>query len=117
MLGVVDPVTFARNIFLLVGALLFIGAATVVFALVWTTASACLSETRRQRAWMEYKKASHREDGQPYPPFMEGVCGWCGRGDTKIYHPDSGDQLCPSCYETFWRAREVTQGRTVTSAA
>jgi len=102
----VDPQTFFLNIMLLIGALLLLGAAFILSVTAWTCASALIWVIQRRRAQRKHVRETRREDGKPYPAFAEGTCGRCGRGSRRIYYPPSGDELCPTCYERFWRQSE-----------
>jgi len=61
---------------------------------------------RRRSVDRAYRQVTHRPDGHPYPPFAEGVCTQCQRGNRHIYFAGSGHELCPACYDAFWREEE-----------
>lgn len=107
MLLVVDPETFALNLMLLIGILVLLGVVIVVLIAVWTVAMATIWHVRQRRVWDRWLKVSRRADGRPYPPFTLGSCGSCGARNRQIYHLDSGEELCPACYEQFWRRTET----------
>ncbi len=99
----VDPRTLGVNLWLIISGLLSLIILALVGLAVWTGIRVCIALIRRQRGWRMYLKESRRADGEPYPPFIDGVCQECGRGDRRIYYPDSGERLCLDCYERFWR--------------
>ncbi len=102
-----DPNTFALNMFLILGALILLGAAFIVLIATWTGVKVCICIIQRRRAERTWLRVSRRADGKPYPPFVEGICGECRRGGRKIFFPpDSDKTLCPACYEEFWRRAE-----------
>ena len=106
MLMQVDLQTFALNLALIIGTLVLLLGAFILFIVTWTGVSALIWVIQRWRAQREFIRKTRRADGQPYPPFIEGVCGQCHRGSTTIYFPPSGDELCPACYDRFWRREE-----------
>ena len=107
MLLQVDPATFAQNLHLIIGALILLFVLFVLLFSLWTGLSAWWWHIQRRRAYEAWIKTSRRADGTPYPPFIEGVCAQCGRGDRKIYFTDTGEELCPVCYEAAWRLDEL----------
>jgi len=110
MLAQVDPETLAMNIALLIGAAVVL-MALFIFTLASITALKCaLWIRRRRKAEREFLMKHRRADGERYPPFMEGVCGRCGHGDNKVYFTPTGEELCPPCYERFWRAGKARSG-------
>lgn len=102
----VDPETFALNLMLIIGALVLFVAAFIVFVSTWTGISALIWLIQRRRAQREFIRNNRREDGKPYPPFVEGVCSRCRRGSRRVYFAPSGEGLCPLCYEQHWRRVE-----------
>ncbi len=103
---------FAQNIALILGTIVLIGICGIAAFAAWTGLRVVYGQAQQRRSWAAYLAERCRADGAPYPPFIEGTCGSCGRGDTKIYQPPTGQHLCPSCYEVFWRNVETahTQG-------
>ncbi len=100
----VDPDTFALNLFLILGALILLGAAFIVLIAAWTGIRVCICIIQRRRAERTWLRVSRRADGKRYPPFVEGICGECGRGGRKIFFPPDSDKiLCHKYYET-WRS-------------
>ncbi|MHC4609614.1 MAG: hypothetical protein ACYS7M_04635 [Planctomycetota bacterium] len=99
----VDPATFGRNIHLLIGGFLALGVGFVLLLGAWTGVKAWIWRARQRRSVLAWLRETHRADGQMYPPHTEGICQACGRGHHRIYHPPSGDRLCPPCYEKSWR--------------
>ncbi|MEE9297262.1 MAG: hypothetical protein V3W34_20165 [Phycisphaerae bacterium] len=92
------------NLWLLISLLFLLVIALVLGLMLWTGIRVGLTVLAQRRAHAEYRKSSRRADGQPYPPYIEGVCSQCSRGNLRIYHPPSGERLCPECYERFWRS-------------
>lgn len=109
MLLQVDPATFRLNIHLIIGALIVLFVLFVLLVSLWTGLSAWWWHIQRRRAYAKWIMISRRADGAPYPPFIEGVCALCGRGDRKIYFSDTGEELCPNCYEAAWRLDELVE--------
>jgi hypothetical protein len=109
MLLQVDPATFGLNLHLIVGALLLLIVGSVLFFLGWTLLRAWRAEKKQRESWEAHQRELLAPDGKPYPSFIEGVCGKCGRGDHRIYHPESGEQLCPACYDAFCRRRVASK--------
>ncbi len=107
MLLQVDLGTFRFNIYLIIGALILLLVLFVLLFSLWTGLSMWWWHIQRRRAYEKWIETSRRADGAPYPPFIEGVCAQCGRGDRKIYFSDTGEELCPTCYEAAWRLDEL----------
>ena len=104
MLSHVDPHTFTLNLLLIIGASIWLGAAFVFVIAGWTALNSMIWFIRRCCAERAYHKRTFRADGERYPGFLEGVCDECHRGGRKIYYPPGSDkQLCPPCYERYWR--------------
>jgi hypothetical protein len=109
MLAQVDEKTLAMNIALLIGGLVLLGA-FFLFTVAAITAIKCALWIRRcRKAEREFLAKYRRADGRQYPPFMEGICTQCGRGNNKVYFTATGEELCPPCYERSWRS-EARQG-------
>ncbi len=98
----VGPKTLGVNLWLLIALLFLLVVALVLGVVLWTGIRVGLTMLAQRRAQAEYRKSTRRADGQPYPPYIEGMCSQCGRGHVRIYHPQSGERLCPDCYERFW---------------
>ena len=108
MLLQVDAHTLGLNLWLIIGALLFIGTAFIAFIAGWMCVNSLIWLARQHRAERTYRKRTFRADGERYPGFMEGMCTECHRGDRKIYFPSGTDkELCPPCYERYWRREKV----------
>lgn len=93
----------ALNFMLVIGGIVLLIIVFVFSVVTWTGISALIWVIQRRRAQREFMKRTRREDGKSYPAHAEGTCGCCGRGSRKIYFPPSGEELCPVCYEQFWR--------------
>jgi len=116
MLSAVDPVTFGQNLILLIGALVLLGGALVLLVATWRGVKVLLALRAGRRARKAYLRAARRADGVCYPPAIEGTCTHCRRADRRIYFPsDSLEELCPRCYERYWR--EVEAGTLIPSGA
>lgn len=94
---------FAQNLALIIGGLIFLFLGFVVLMTTWTGINTLVWIMRKRHADRKVFQKTHRADGQLYPPMGAGVCEVCGRGSDHIYFPPSGERLCPSCYEKFWR--------------
>ena len=103
MIAQVDPITFGRNLYLLIGLALLLGLLAVVGVVVWTGMKIWYWSKAKDRAQRELYEKTHRADGERYPSYMVGICDRCGLTNKKIYFPSDGPPLCPPCYETFWR--------------
>jgi len=94
------------NIYFLIGLLIVLAFAGVMFIALWTGLKMWLWRTRQRRSWQAYQRQSRRADGRPYPPASPGVCDQCGRTSKTIYLAPSAHGLCPPCYESYWRQAE-----------
>ena len=110
----VDPATLGLNLFLLIGAAVLLGGVSLVALAGWTGLRAWIWHVRQRRSQQRYRRRTFRADGQIYPSVSQGVCQECGRSSRKIYHPLTGERLCPVCYERFWRQAEGCERRTPT---
>ncbi|MFQ5495473.1 MAG: hypothetical protein ACE5EX_08835 [Phycisphaerae bacterium] len=107
MLSQVDPATFVRNLALILGGLVLLAALFVLTIAVWTGTNAVRWFRGQRRVEAAVRKATRRADGKLYPPYIEGVCDECHRGDRKVYFPPTTKKgLCSLCYEPFWRRTE-----------
>ena len=108
MFAQVDPNTFGLNLYLIIGALIFLAAASGLLISAWTAVNSALWFVRRRCADNAHRRRTFRADGKRYPGFMVGMCTECHRGDRTIYYPPATDkELCPPCYERHWRHRKV----------
>ena len=106
MLGQVDEKTLAMNIALLIGGFVLLGV-FFLFTVATITAIRCALWIRhRRKAEREFLARYRRADGRQYPPFLEGICTQCGKGNKKVYFTAGGEELCPPCYEAHWRRAE-----------
>jgi hypothetical protein len=97
---------FAQNIVFLLGALLCLSFAFVAWFFGWTAAKMWLFRQRQKKSLREYRGRTRRADGQMYPPHTGGICDACGQVKKTVYHLTSGEKLCTTCYEPFWREAE-----------
>jgi len=102
-LGQVNLETFALNIMLIIAVMLLVGAGVFSLTAAYTITRAVWWHLAQRRSWKAYNRAARREDGQRFPPCMEGFCDQCRLSGTRIYHTAEGPMLCPECYEVFWR--------------
>jgi len=102
----VDPQTLANNLAIIIGGVTLLLLGSVAIYSLWTGASIAIWLVQRRRAEKAFKTVSLRPDGKPYPPSMDGVCSRCKRGNRRIYFAGSGHELCPACYDSFWRDEE-----------
>jgi hypothetical protein len=96
-----NVVQWGQHVWILVGALALGSVGLVVGIALWTGIKILRDTKEKRRAQEEYRKSFYTADGRPYPPFIEGQCERCGRGNRKIYHPETGQKLCPECFESF----------------
>lgn len=89
---------FAQNMYLLIGALICLGALAILVFLAWTGTKMGIWHLRRQRAEVRYRRQKLGGDGTPLPPTARGLCAGCQRVFDRVYHLPSGQRLCPECY-------------------
>src|SRR5262245_18569955 len=107
MLLQVDPRTLGENLFLILGVLILLGVAAVVGLAVWIGGKVWWQSVLERKSWEKHQVERLGPDGKPYPPYLEGICQACKRGDHRVYHLDSGEMLCQLCYEAFCMERAV----------
>lgn len=95
----VDPVTFAINLHLVIGAVLLLTVLLIAVIGIWTGIKIGLWRRDRKRAAQAEQRRKFQPDGQPYPPAGRGLCDGCGRMFDKVYHLPTGERRCPLCYE------------------
>ena len=95
--------TLGQNLMLLIGLLIALGFGALLSLGVWTGWKMWITERRRRASWEKHCEDRLAPDGRPYPPTMPGFCQSCGKSDAKIYHPDSGQEFCPACYDNSCR--------------
>lgn len=105
-MGLVDPQTLILNLSLILGGVLLLIVGFFAFMTTWSVTFAVIGMIRQKRSFVRWKRSTLRADGKPYPSFIEGQCQQCKRGDRKVYTLEDGHELCPSCYETYWRLAE-----------
>ena len=105
-MGLVDPQTLILNFSLILGGVLLLIVGFFVFMTTWSVTLAVIGMIRQKRSFVRWRRSTLRADGKPYPSFIEGQCQHCKRGDRKVYFLEDGHELCPSCYETYWRLSE-----------
>ncbi len=93
----VDPETLAMNIALLIGGAVLLTALFLITMATMTGIKCVLWVRRRRKAEREFMAKHRRADGEKYPPFIEGICTACGRGNEKVYFTSTEDELCPTC--------------------
>ncbi len=108
MLLQVDPRTLGENLHLLIGLLLLLGIGALVALALWIGLKVWLGHRREEESWEEHRQQRLAPDGRPYPPFIEGICQACGKGDKKIYHSETGLAFCPACYDDSCRSERGT---------
>ena len=104
MLAQVDMDTFLQNLVLIIGALVALGTGFVLLLSTWIGLKVAFWYLQRRHTQRIYLQQTRRVDGERYPGFLEGQCRKCGQGHRRIYYPSGTDlQLCPPCYEQYWR--------------
>lgn len=98
----VDLGTFGRNLYLIIGGLIFLALVFFFVLALVIGIKMCLFFAGRRRAQARHLLETRRADGQMYPPFIEGVCEVCKRGGSKIYFPQGAAAMCALCYENWW---------------
>ena len=91
-------------IFALVGGITILVAVSAVLIVVWATIRGVVRHRRARLAQESQEQAKYGPDGNPYPPAALGLCDSCSRSDEHVYHLESGQRLCPACYEEFLSA-------------
>jgi len=99
----VDPRTLGENLHLLVGLLVVLVLGSLLGLGIWVGLRLWIGERRARRSWQEFQEQRHAPDDRPYPCYIDGICQECRRGDPRIYQADSGEELCPVCYDDFCR--------------
>lgn len=105
-MGLVDAQTLILNFSLILGGVLLLIVGFFTFMATWSVTFAVIGMIRQKRSFVRWRRSALRADGKPYPSFIEGQCQQCKRGDRKVYFLEDGHELCPSCYETYWRLAE-----------
>jgi hypothetical protein len=103
----VDLQTLGVNFMLILGALLALGFGFLALFTVYTLVRAAFWHVRQRRSWNAYVKSLRRADGARFPPCGEGFCDDCGDYSRTIFYVAGGPDLCPGCYDRFWREREA----------
>ncbi len=99
----VDPRTFGESLHFLVGLLIVLVSGSLLGLGIWVGMRLWIARRFERRSWQEYQEQRLAPDGRPYPSFTDGACQECGRGDARIYNADSGEELCPTCYDDLCR--------------
>ncbi len=97
----VDPRTFALNIYFIVGAVIALAIVVVIVIALSTGVNIVFWKRSRVQAEQQEHRRKFRPDGQPYPPAARGLCDRCQRVYEKVYHLPSGQRRCPACYAEF----------------
>jgi hypothetical protein len=90
---------FGANLYLIIGALIFLSVVLILIFVAWTAAKAGLWQFRRRRFAQNENRRKIGPDGRPYPPVGRGVCQVCNRAHEEVYYLPSGERRCPACYE------------------
>lgn len=106
MFAQADPVTFARNIALIIAAVFLLSALLILGVSAWTGLNMLIFYAGKRRTEREHFRKTRRADGELFPPMIEGICEVCRRGGRKIYFPETGKAMCPLCYDRAWSNRE-----------
>ena len=117
MLAQVDPMTFGKNLFLLIGGLILLALLLFLLFAAWTGLNMLIFYVGKRRAEREHFRQTRRADGELYPPMIEGICEVCKRGGHKIYFPEAGVAMCPPCYEQSWRKQRERSGPATDTAS
>lgn len=97
-LALVDPVTLAINLGIIIGAVIFGVVLLILVVAAWTGVKLGLWRRSRRQAEQEARRRTHGPDGRPYPPAGRGLCDRCQRALDKVYYLPSGERRCPACY-------------------
>lgn len=112
MLLQVDSATFFFNLSLIIGAVIFL-VITFFFLIATITGIKVLVFWAQQRsAEREHIRETRQPDGKLYPPFIEGVCSVCRKGDHKIYFPSKSEGFCPACYMQRYFPDSISESHT-----
>ena len=105
----IDPRTLGENLHLLIGLLVVLVSGSLVGMGVWVGLRLWIAARRERRSWQEFQEQRLAPDGRPYPAYTDGICQECRRGDTRICSVDSGQELCPTCYDEFCHSHSAKQ--------
>ncbi len=106
----VDPRTLGQNLWLIITVVVLLAVLGVIGIGGWMGLRMWLQIKSENESWARYQAQRRGPDGQPYPPFIEGTCQACHRGDHKIYHLTTGQALCPECYDAHCRRQSGVAG-------
>ncbi len=88
---------FGQNIYLLIGILLALVLALILFIVSWTGIKIWLFRKGQRQEELEERRRRIGRDGRPLPPRAAGICEQCQKaGD--IFHLPEGRRLCSECY-------------------
>jgi len=94
----VDPVTFAQNVYALVGCWIWVFFLVLLAILAWTAAKMLAWRAEKEHYAIRARREKIGPDGQPYPPTGRGICAACSRTFEKVFVLPSGQKLCRDCY-------------------
>ncbi len=92
--------SFALDMRLLLGLLVFLGLLLILVVAAWTGAKIWIHHAKLKQERREGFKRTHDRHGRPLPPTAEGICEQCQTPSDKVYHLPSGRRLCAACYES-----------------
>lgn len=99
----VDPRTLGESLHFLIGLLIVLASGSLLGLGIWVSIRLWIARRCERRSWQEFQEQRLAPDGRPHPSFTDGVCQECRRGDARIYNTDSGEELCPTCYDDLCR--------------
>lgn len=101
--------SLGRCVYLLTGFLIAAMVVLAVGVVIWVCLRIVIDRMRLRRAQSQYRRQVFRADGKRYPPAHVGQCQHCGQYWKRLYFVQDGPQLCPPCYEIYWRLAEKTR--------
>lgn len=101
LLALVDRVTLAINLALIIGAVILAVVVLLLIVAGWTGINIVSWNRRRRQGEIEYRARRVRPDGTPYPPAGRGLCDGCQQVHDPVYHLPDGQRFCPECYAMF----------------
>ncbi len=88
---------FRQNIQLLIGILMFVVLAIILFIGIWTAIKVWVFRARVAKANGEELASKIDLDGSRLPLSSPGICQQCGMAQDAVYHLPHGRRLCRAC--------------------
>jgi hypothetical protein len=112
----VDPKTFGMNIWLLIGAAIWLGLAFLLVIGMITAVRILWWLRRRRAAERAAKRARRAPDGTLCVYVGPGLCDRCGLERHRVYVAGPGDSCCARCFADDAATDELPSPPTGTDA-